>query len=98
DAAKSRLLTRISKGQMPPPDESPRPTPADVQRLREWIEAGAAAPTAVVAPVVPPNDVEVYRLILGDVERFDRRARRFPRYFSMVPLARAGAREPLLRS
>src|SRR5947209_1215280 len=51
DAAKSRLLTRISKGQMPPPDETPRPTPADVERLREWVEAGAPAPTAADTPV-----------------------------------------------
>src|SRR5207249_1871548 len=29
DAARSRVLQRVLKGQMPPPDESPRPTPAD---------------------------------------------------------------------
>src|SRR4029077_12924336 len=85
DASKSRLLARIAKGQIPPPDETPRPTPADVGRLRAWIDAGAPAPAAAVIAVVPPNDVEVYRLILADLERLDRRARRFQRYFSLVP-------------
>jgi WD40 repeat protein len=98
DAGKSRLLTRITKGQMPPPEETPRPTPADVERLRAWIDAGAQAPSGTDLPVVPPNDVEIDRLVLADLERFDRRARRFQRYFSLVPLARAGASEALLRT
>jgi WD40 repeat protein len=98
DAGKSRLLARVTKGEMPPPDETPRPTPADVDRLREWIEAGAPAATPAAISVAPPSDAEFYRLIVVDLERLDRRARRFQRYFSLVPLARAGASESQLRS
>jgi WD40 repeat protein len=98
NASKSPLITRIAKGHMPPPDESPRPTADDLGRLREWIDAGAPPFTSAAPPVVPPNDVEVNRLMLADLERLDRRARRFQRYFSLVPLARAGASEPLLRT
>jgi WD40 repeat protein len=37
------------------------------------------------------SDAEVYDLILADLDRQEKRARRFTRYFSLAPLANAGA-------
>jgi WD40 repeat protein/mono/diheme cytochrome c family protein len=98
-AEQSKLFRRVNKGQMPPPDESPRPTPGDVATLKAWIEAGAPNPPVADASGSPlPTDAELYASILTDLERLDRRARRFQRYFSLVPLARAGVGEPTLNS
>src|SRR5262249_21273740 len=41
DPEASRLLRRIKKGEMPPEDEQPRPSEADVAVLEKWIAAGA---------------------------------------------------------
>ena len=39
----SPLLRKVVAGKMPPPDEKPRPSAADVALLKQWIEAGAPA-------------------------------------------------------
>src|SRR5579864_5756716 len=39
--AKSRLYRRLANEDMPPPDEKPRPSAADIALLKRWIEAGA---------------------------------------------------------
>ncbi len=85
----SPLLKRVVAGKMPPPEEKPRPSPAEVETLKAWIAAGAPMPAAGPArPVL--TDADVNALILADLETLDRRSRRFMRYFSLVPLYNAG--------
>jgi WD40 repeat protein/mono/diheme cytochrome c family protein len=86
----SPLFKRLAAGKMPPPGETPRPSADDVAVMRQWIEAGApsaqsAAPRAVV------TEAAIHELILADLEKLEKRSRRFTRYFSLVPLANAGA-------
>ncbi len=89
-AEQSPLFKRIAAGKMPPPGEHPRPSAADVLVLKQWIDAGAASTRpASKRPLVTEADVQ--ELILADLDRRDRRARRFTRYFSLAPLANAGA-------
>jgi WD40 repeat protein/mono/diheme cytochrome c family protein len=85
----SPLLKRVAGGKMPPPGENPRPTEADQAVLRAWIEAGAPLPPAKMErPFVAESDV--LPLILADLDRLDKRSRRFTRYFSLAALANAG--------
>src|SRR5262245_35554258 len=85
----SPLFKRVAGGKMPPPGENPRPTEADQAILRAWIEAGAPLPSAKTArPFV--SEAEVFALLLADLDRLDKRSRRFTRYFSLAPLANAG--------
>src|SRR5213078_4887792 len=78
------------KGKMPPPGESPRPSAADIAVLRRWIDSGAPpAQPAAARPLV--SESMVLEWVLADLDRLDRRARRFARYFSLAPLANAGA-------
>ena len=44
EPAESLLLERITAGEMPPPDKAPRARTADVERLTQWIAAGAVWP------------------------------------------------------
>ncbi len=85
----SPLFRRVAAGKMPPPGEGPRPGAADVAVLRQWIDAGAPSPsTAAARPFL--SDAEMYARILADLERLDRRSRRFARYFTLTNLANAG--------
>jgi WD40 repeat protein/mono/diheme cytochrome c family protein len=85
----SPLFKRLSTGKMPPAGEQPRPSEADVALVKQWIEAGAPSPTPVVQrPVL--TDAAVFNVILSDLDRQDKRTRRFLRYFSLAPLANAG--------
>jgi mono/diheme cytochrome c family protein len=92
----SPLFRRVAGGKMPPPGETPRPSEADVAVLRNWIEAGAPAVSAS-APRPFVSDAEVFRLILADLDRVEKRSRRFA-HFSLVPLANAGLGDDRLRS
>lgn len=97
DPSGSRLFKRIEDGTMPPPDEKPRLTDADIATLKRWIAAGAAV---VANPTPRPRitTAEVYTAILADLEPMDRRARRFQRYFSLAHLANAGLTEDELQT
>jgi WD40 repeat protein/mono/diheme cytochrome c family protein len=87
----SPIFKKVAAGKMPPPGEQPRPSPDEVALLREWIAAGAG--TSGVNPEARPylTEAAVFDLILADLEKTEKRARRFARYFSLVPLANAGA-------
>src|SRR5262245_45900555 len=93
----SPLFARVLKGKMPPPGESPRPSAADVEVLRRWIDSGAPPhhPAAARAPV---SESAVLEWVLADLDHLDRRARRFARYFSLAPLANAGAGDDELKT
>lgn len=93
----SRLLKRMDEGTMPPPDEKPRPTAADTATVRKWIEAGApgadaASPRAVV------SQADVLDAALADLEKMDRRTRRFQRYFALNHLYNAGLNDEELQT
>jgi WD40 repeat protein len=88
-ADKSPLFRRILKGSMPPAGESPRPSREEIALLRRWIDAGAPALRPRSARTLV-SESAVLEWILADLDRMDRRARRFARYFSLVPLANAG--------
>jgi WD40 repeat protein len=87
---RSPLFRRVAAGKMPPPGEGDRLSPSDVALLRRWIEAGAPSPSPGGPPVLL-TDAAVFDLVLTDLEKLDRRARRFTRYFTLHTLANAGA-------
>jgi WD40 repeat protein/mono/diheme cytochrome c family protein len=93
----SRLFKRLDEGTMPPPEESPRPSPADVALVKKWIDAGAPG-AEVAAPRTPVTQGDVLDAVLADLEKIDRRARRFQRYFTLNHLHNAGLADEELQT
>jgi WD40 repeat protein len=90
DPLHSPLYKRVAAGKMPPPDEQPRPSAADIVLLKRWIEGGALS-------ALPPqperrllSEATVFALVRDDLEKLDRRSRRFARYFSLAHLYNLG--------
>jgi mono/diheme cytochrome c family protein len=77
--AESPLLRRIKNGSMPPAGEHPRPTAAEIGVLTKWIESGATTTNSTPTRKAITSD-DVQSLILADLEKIDRRGRRFQRY------------------
>ena len=95
-AAASPLVRRIADGSMPPAGEKPRVSDADLATLKRWIDTGAktdATPTRK-----PISAADVTHLVLTDLEQFDRRARRFQRYFTLAHLHNAGLSDDELQT
>jgi WD40 repeat protein/mono/diheme cytochrome c family protein len=93
----SPLYKRISTGKMPPAGETPRPSEADIAIVKQWIELGAPPPAPIAQrPIL--TDALVFNLILADLDQQDKRTRRFLRYFSLAPIANAGAGEDELQT
>jgi WD40 repeat protein/mono/diheme cytochrome c family protein len=93
----SPLYKRIATGKMPPADVQPRPSAADIAIVKSWIEAGAPGTIAGVSrPTV--TEAELLDVILADLDKQEKRSRRFTRYFSLAPLANAGAGPDELQS
>jgi WD40 repeat protein len=84
---KSPLWKRIGTGTMPPPGE-PRMTPAEIAAVKAWIAEGKGFEAK--APSKTMSFTEVQNIVLADLERHDRRSRRFQRYFTLSHLANAG--------
>ena len=97
-AAESSLLKRMQAGKMPPPDEAPRPNADEIKVVERWIAAGAPSATAAVAPRKQILEADLNARILADLQKADRRERRFFRYFSLVPQYNAGLAEDELQS
>ncbi|MBP3959421.1 WD40 repeat domain-containing protein [Gemmata sp. G18] len=97
DAKGSRLFRRVDDGTMPPPDENPRPSAAEVAILKKWIEAGAPTGETDVAHK-PITQADVFAAVLADLETLDRRARRFQRYFTLTHLHNAGLSDEELQT
>src|SRR5262245_31005941 len=70
DLKGSRLFRRVDEGTMPPPDEQPRPSAAEIAILKKWIEAGA--PTGEADTRTAITQADVYAAILADLETMDR--------------------------
>ena len=71
DPAASKLFKRIDDGTMPPADEKPRPTDAEIAIVKKWIAAGApSAASTETRAVISTSDV--YNFVLADLETLDR--------------------------
>ena len=96
-ADQSPLWKRVAAGAMPPPDAKDRLSDAEKAALKAWIDGGApplaAGPKAEFVSQTRVND-----WVLADLEKIDRRSRRFQRYFTLTHLANAGLGEDELRT
>jgi mono/diheme cytochrome c family protein len=97
DPGGSRLFRRVEDGSMPPEGEAPRLSAADAATLKKWIEAGAPG-DMVLADHKPISSADVQNLVLTDLEKFDRRTRRFQRYFTLAHLRNAGLSDDELQT
>jgi WD40 repeat protein len=93
----SPVFKRVAAGTMPPPEVKQRPSDADKLALKEWIAAGAPALVAGSKREFV-SQAQVNESILADLEKIDRRSRRFQRYFTFTHLYNAGAAEDELRT
>jgi hypothetical protein len=93
----SPLFKRVVAGTMPPPEVKDRPSEADKAALRAWIDAGAP-PLATGQKRGFVTQAQINDWILADLEKIDRRARRFQRYFTFTHLYNAGAGDDELRT
>jgi hypothetical protein len=83
DGAHSVILERVEAGEMPPPDVTPRPSPAEIAVLRAWID-GMATTTAF------RRDAAVDAALAADEAALPRDARPFARWLTLTHLANAG--------
>ncbi|WP_020474097.1 c-type cytochrome domain-containing protein [Zavarzinella formosa] len=96
-SAESPVFKRMVAGTMPPQDVKDRLSEADMQAVRVWIDAGAP-------PLIPTSGrktisaADVQENILADLEKIDRRARRFQRYITLTHLWNAGLADDELRT
>lgn len=97
NAEGSRLYKRMDEGTMPPPEETPRPSPAELAVIKKWIDAGAPG-AETVAPRTPVTNGDVLEAVLADLEKIDRRSRRFQRYFTLNHLNNAGLSDEELQT
>ncbi len=88
-SGKSDLFQRIQQGEMPPPSSAQRPSPVEVNVLRQWIDAGAAAFEAPHAATRLLSRTDVTAAIFADLDGLDPRRRRFTRYLTLNHLAYA---------
>lgn len=91
DAKKSRLLRRVTAGDMPPEDEKPRPSAADVATLKAWVEALAAGRPAAKEDKPPEEPKRAFvsaadnlTAIRDHLRQAPRSARRHLRYFTLT--------------
>jgi mono/diheme cytochrome c family protein len=96
NADRSPLLRRIADGTMPPPGEKQRVSDADLATLKSWVNAGARLEVAPARTPVTTEDVR--QAIVSDLEKIDRRARRFVRYFTLNHLHNAGLSDDELQT
>src|SRR5262249_49076801 len=97
DPANSKLLKRITAGEMPPEDEKPRPSEKDIAILTQWIQANASPE----APTPPPEFITTGRMLLSihkDLTGLNQRDRQFARYFTITHLYNASVSEDELQT
>jgi mono/diheme cytochrome c family protein len=90
DSAQSRLYKKLRKDEMPPEEEKPRPTAADVAVIQKWIDAGAPDFKAAPPPRKEITTAAMLDAIRADLENASERNRRFLRYFTITHLYNAG--------
>ncbi len=98
DGAKSKLFKMIEKKRMPPEDEQPRPSEADLATLKAWIDAGAPD----FNPAVPKREFvtseAMLQAIAADLRSLDEFDRQFARYFTLTHLSNAGLSDDILQT
>ncbi len=89
DAAKSRLFKRVKNGEMPPEEEKPRPTEAEIAVLEKWIAAGAPAFPESAATASRPfrGETEILTSVRDHLRQADDEDRSYLRYFTLNHLA-----------
>ncbi len=91
DSENSKIYRKVSRGQMPPPDEG-GPLPADsVAVLKQWIDAGAPAVADSAGRAGFVADAQLVTLMRDDLLSLPERDRRYTRYFTLTNLANGGA-------
>jgi Planctomycete cytochrome C len=93
----SPIYKRVVAGTMPPPEVKQRPSAADKAALKEWIAAGAP-PLVAGQKREFISQAQINEWILADLEKIDRRSRRFQRYFTLTHLYNAGSADDELRT
>ncbi|HWB10380.1 MAG TPA: c-type cytochrome domain-containing protein [Pirellulales bacterium] len=96
----SLLLQRLTASDdtiMPPPDEEPRPSAADIATIKSWIEEGAPALATQDGRVFLAKE-KIVKSVLDDLNRANTRNRRFLRYFTLAHLYNAGVSNDELQS
>lgn len=78
----SDLFLRVKSGEMPPASAKQRPSPAEIDVLRKWIDSGAVSFDPPRATPLTPSELNA--AILADLERLDPRQRRFTRYLTLA--------------
>ena len=96
NAEGSPLLRRVQNGTMPPPGEKHRPSDAEIAILKKWIAEGAHLTPSPSRANISNSQVSEY--ILADLEKRDRRTRRFQRYFTISHLWNAGLADDELQT
>ncbi|HEX3147821.1 MAG TPA: c-type cytochrome domain-containing protein [Gemmataceae bacterium] len=96
-ADESPIYKRVAAGTMPPPDVKTRPSESDKAALKAWIDAGAP-PLIADQKREFITQAQINEWILADLEKVDRRARRFQRYFTLTHLLNAGAADDEVRT
>jgi tetratricopeptide (TPR) repeat protein/mono/diheme cytochrome c family protein len=99
EPAKSKIFKRlISKtNPMPPEEEKSRPSPADIEIIRQWIEVGAPD-GATHGDRQLISEAAVIHAISTDLQKLEARARPFVRYFTITHLYNAGFSEDELET
>jgi WD40 repeat protein len=93
----SPIYKRINSGSMPPPEVKSRLSDADKLVLKQWIDGGAPLiPAEQPRKFITQNEVQ--EAILADLEKIDRRSRRFMRYFTFAHLHDAGLTDDELQT
>jgi WD40 repeat protein/mono/diheme cytochrome c family protein len=93
----SSLWKRIAKDVMPPPEVEERLSETEKSALKRWIESGAPALQSTT-PRTFVTQADVNDAILADLEKIDRRSRRFIRYFTFTHLYNAGLTDDELQT
>jgi WD40 repeat protein/mono/diheme cytochrome c family protein len=88
-AEESPVFKKIASGSMPPPEVTQRLSEDEKVVLKQWIDGGAAG-SQPVSPKKFLTQADVQAAVLADLEKIDRRTRRFVRYFSFAHLYDAG--------
>ena len=91
DAAKSRLLKRITNADdpMPPAEAKVRPSADDIALLKKWIDAGAPA-AEESTPRAFLSSADMLKAMRDDLDKAAPRNRPFLRYFTLTHLHNAG--------
>jgi serine/threonine-protein kinase len=91
DVKKSRLLSRVSEGDMPPEGEKSRPSSAEVAALKAWVEALGKSPLPTPSSAEPAerprtfvSALDNWKAMRDHLRHVPPAARPFQRYFTFT--------------